>query len=50
MQNLKTGLILLAIILQGCSSSPEKPESPPTIVDVKIAVSANANLDIDIRP
>jgi type VI secretion system protein VasD len=42
-------MVLLSLLLSGCSSSPEKPETPPTVVQAKIAVSAQANPDINSR-
>lgn len=50
MKTLNIGVILLVFILLGCSSTPENPEAPPTIVDAKIAVSAKVNPDINSRP
>lgn len=43
-------LMLALLGLQSCSSEPEKPEPPPTIISVKIAVSPKANPDVDGRP
>lgn len=50
MRKINTCLILLVFLLLGCSSSPEKPEPPPTVMDAKIAVSAKANPDVNERP
>lgn len=47
--NIIKNLLLLTLLLSGCSSAPEKPEQPPTIVNTKITVSLQANPDIDNR-
>ncbi|MCK5190305.1 MAG: type VI secretion system lipoprotein TssJ [Methylococcales bacterium] len=46
MNSIRKGFILLVLLLSGCSSDPEKPEVPPTIVDATITVSAQVNPDI----
>lgn len=43
------GFILL-ILLFGCNSAPEKPDTQAFSVDTKIAVSAEVNPDINNRP
>lgn len=50
MQIFKLSLILAFLLVQGCSSEPEKPEPPPTIISAKIAVSGKANPDVSGRP
>jgi type VI secretion system protein VasD len=49
MRSIRKGFILLVLLLSGCSSAPEKPEVPPTIVDATITVSATVNPDINNR-
>ncbi len=47
--NIIKSFVLLSLLLSGCGTSPEKPEAPPTVVNAKIAVSAQANPDINNR-
>lgn len=49
MNSFRKSFILLGLLLSGCSSSPEKPEVPPTIVDATITVSAEVNPDVYSR-
>ena len=42
--------LVLFLLLMGCSSDSEKPELPPTIINLKIAISTEANPDVNSRP
>lgn len=50
MNIIKISLVLAILLLSGCSSDPEKPEPPPTVIALKIAISAKANPDVNNRP
>lgn len=50
MQLFKISVFLAFLLLQGCSSEPERPEPLPTIISAKIAIAANANPDVSDRP
>lgn len=49
MKKIKIGLVVFALLLSGCSSTPEKPEVPPTLVDATFTISAQVNPDVNHR-
>ena len=49
MKNIGKGLILIALLISGCSSTPEKPKKAPKNMSTRITVSAHVNPDVDNR-
>jgi len=49
MKNIGKGLIFFALLISGCSSTPEKPKIAPMNMSTKITVSAQVNPDVDNR-
>jgi type VI secretion system protein VasD len=45
----RISFVLLLVLLSACSSAPEKPEVPLTIIDATITVSGQVNPDVNSR-